>query len=133
MTIKNRKEKEAHFKLGVLPHIGDMVGKRPFEQLSIVKLCERMQVSKVTFYNVYFSSKEELLDYYFQVWCLKQAVELQGSPREGLAGTAFLVDKLCGLFTERPGIVRGWIYHFGHLPKTKKGFAISREEKKMLF
>jgi hypothetical protein len=131
--MKNRKEIVARFKLETLLQVEGMVGKRPFEDLSVVQLCEKIRITKVTFYNVYFPQKTDLLDYYFQVWCLKQTAELLQSPKEGLKAIEFLSDKLCELFALHPGIVRGWIYYWGHIPETKKRVKVSVEEKKLLF
>jgi hypothetical protein len=76
--MRNRKGIEARFRLELLLQFEKMVGKKPFDQLSIVKLSEKMGISKVTFYNVYFSRKEDVLTYYFQVWCLRLTADLLG-------------------------------------------------------
>ncbi|MBI1767625.1 MAG: TetR/AcrR family transcriptional regulator [Bacteroidetes bacterium] len=126
------KLKAARLKLDALAHAEKLIGKKPFDDLSVVVLVEKLNITKVTFYK-YFRRKQDILHYYFRVWCLRQTVELLKSPKEGLEGISFLSDKLSELYHIHPGIVRGWIYYSGSLSKKQASFVINKEEKKLLF
>lgn len=127
-----RKEKAARLKLSVLDHTVKLIGKKSFEDLYVDEICEKVKISKVTLFK-YFPQKEDILLYYFRVWCLKRAVELKEKPKEGLAGIYYLFDKLSEDCDDRPGIVLSLFGYLADLRRTPKPFPLKVEEKKFLY
>ena len=99
-----RKEKAARLKLSILEHTLKLIGRRPFEDLFVEDICQRVKISKVTLFK-YFPVKEDILAYYFRVWCLRRTVELKDKPKEGLQGIQYVFDKLSEDFDQNPGII----------------------------
>jgi len=127
-----RKEKAARLKLSVLDHTLRLIGKKSFDDLYVDEICEKVKISKVTLFK-YFPQKEDILLYYFRVWCLKRAVELRDKPKEGLAGITFLFDKLSEDYEMHPGIILSLLGYLVDLRRPPKPFPLKPEEKKLLF
>ena len=127
-----RKEKAARLKLSVLDHTVKLIGKKSFDDLYVDEICDKVKISKVTLFK-YFPQKEDILLYYFRVWCLKRAVDLKEKPKEGLAGIYYLFDKLSEDCEERPGMVLSLIGYLADFKRTPKPFPLKAEEKKLLF
>jgi len=127
-----RKDKAARLKLSVLDHTLRLIGKKPFEDLYVDEICAKVKMSKVTMFK-YFPQKEDILLYYFRVWCLKRAVELKEKPREGLAGIHFLFERLSEECEAYPGIVLSLFGYLADLRRPPKPFPLKAEEKKFLF
>src|ERR1700753_3669001 len=127
-----RKEKAARLKLSILDHTTRLIGKKSFDDLYVEEICNKVKISKVTLFK-YFPQKEDILLYFFRVWCLRRAVELREKPREGLQGILFLFDKLSEDCENRPGIVLSFFAYLADLKRTPKPFPVKVEEKKLLF
>ncbi len=127
-----RKEKAARLKLSVLDHTIRLIGKKSFDDLYVDEICEKVKISKVTLFK-YFPAKEDILLYYFRVWCLKRAVELRDKPKEGMAGITYLFDKLSEEGEMYPGIILSLFAYMADLRRPPKPFPMKPEEKKLLF
>ncbi|MBL7844413.1 MAG: TetR family transcriptional regulator [Cyclobacteriaceae bacterium] len=127
-----RKEKAARLKVHVLDNTLKLIGKRPFEDLYVDDLCARVKVSKVTFFK-YFPQKEDLLLYYFRVWCLDRVVELSGKPKEGLQGIYYLSDKLSEECEKHPGLMLSLLGYLADVKRAPKPFPVKAEEKVILY
>ncbi len=127
-----RKEKAARLKIQILEAIRKLIGKRPFEDLYVDDLCARVKISKVTFFK-YFPQKEDILLYYFRIWCLERAVEIKTKPREGLQAIYFLSDKLSEECENHPGLMLSLIGYLADLKRPPKPFTVRPEEKQLLF
>ncbi len=127
-----RKEKAARLKLSVLDHTIRLIGKKSFDDLYVDEICEKVKISKVTLFK-YFPQKEDILLYYFRVWCLKRAVELRDKPKEGVTGILFLFDKLSEECEMYPGIVLSLFAYLADLRRPPKPFPLKPEEKKLLY
>src|SRR5215510_8238930 len=92
-TMGLRKEKAARLKLSILDHTVRLIGEKSFDDLYVDEICDKVKVSKVTLFK-YFPQKEDILLYYFRVWCLGRSVELKEKAREGLIGMQYLFDKI---------------------------------------
>ena len=84
-----RKEKAARLKLSVLDQTLKLIGKKSFDDLYVDEICDKAKISKVTLFK-YFPKKEDILLYFFRIWCLRRAVELHEKPREGMQGVAHI-------------------------------------------
>lgn len=131
-TMSLRKEKAARLKLSVLDHTLKLIGKKSFDDLYIEEICSKVKISKVTLFK-YFPQKEDILLYYFRVWCLKRAVEFRDKPKEGVAGITFLFDKLAEDCETHPGIIQSLFAYLSDLKRPPKPFPLKAEEKKLLF
>jgi len=127
-----RKEKAARLKLSVLEHTLKLIGKKSFDDLYVDEICAKTKISKVTLFK-YFPQKEDILLYYFRIWCLRRAVELNEKPREGLAGITYLFDKLSEECENHPGIILSLFGYLADLRRPPKPFPVKLEEKKLLY
>jgi AcrR family transcriptional regulator len=127
-----RKEKAARLKIQVLDNTLKLVGKKPFEDLFVDDLCAKVKISKVTFFK-YFPQKEDVLLYYFRIWCLHRCVELQSKPKEGLQGIYFLGDKLSEEFDTHPGMMLSLLGYLVDFTRPPKPFPVKHEEKVLLY
>ena len=127
-----RKEKAARLKIQILETTIKLIGKKPFEDLYVDDLCEKVKISKVTFFK-YFPQKEDILLYYFRIWCLERAIEIKNKPREGLQGIYFLSDKLSEEYENHPGLMLSLIGYLADIKRPPKPFTVKPEEKRLLF
>jgi AcrR family transcriptional regulator len=127
-----RKEKAARLKVQVLENTVKLIGKKPFEDLYVDDICEKVKISKVTFFK-YFPQKEDVLLYHFRIWCLTRSVELNQKPKEGLQGIYYLFDRLSEECDERPGLMLSLIGYLSDLRRPPKPFPVKPEEKRLLF
>lgn len=127
-----RKEKAARLKIQILEHTLKLIGKKPFEDLYVDDLCAKVKVSKVTFFK-YFPQKEDVLLYYFRIWCLDRCVEFRAKPKEGLQGIYHLADKLSEEFEKHPGLILSLVAYLADVKRTPKPFTVRPEEKVLLY
>ena len=127
-----RKEKAARLKVQVLDHTLKLIGKKSFDDLYIDDLCAKVKISKVTLFK-YFPQKEDILLYYFRVWCLSRSTELLVKPKEGLQGIYFLFDKLSESYEMHPGLLLSLMKYLADYKRSPKPFPVKPEEKKLLF
>jgi AcrR family transcriptional regulator len=132
MTMTLRKEKAARLKLGILEHTLKLLGKKPFGDVYVEDICASIKISKVTLFK-YFPQKEDILLYYFRIWCLHRSVELNQKPKEGLQGIYFLFDKLGESLESHPGIVHSLFAYLIDLKRPSKTFPVKPEEKKIQY
>jgi AcrR family transcriptional regulator len=127
-----RKEKAARLKLAILDETHNLIGKKPFEDLYVEEICERVKISKVTFFK-YFPRKEDLLLYHFRLWCMDRSVDLSQSPKNGIQGIYYLSDKIVEDAEMYPGIMLSLIGYLSDLKRTPKPFPVKAEEKTRLY
>ncbi len=127
-----RKEKAARLKVQVLEHTLKLVGKKAFDDIYVEDICEKVKISKVTFFK-YFPQKEDVLLYHFRVWCLSRSVDLKLKPKEGIQGVYFLLDKLSEECETHPGLMLSLIGYLSDSKRPPKPFPVKPEEKKLLF
>lgn len=127
-----RKEKAARLKVQILENTLKLIGKKPFEDLYVDDLCAKVKISKVTFFK-YFPRKEDLLLYFFRVWCLERAVELKSKPKEGLQAIYYLSDMLSESCERYPGLTLSLLGYLADVKRTPKPFPVKAEEKVILY
>lgn len=111
MTIGLREQKAARIKVDILKSSVYLLGKNSFSDLYVDQICERVKISKVTFFK-YFAQKDDILLYYLRSWCLDRAVELHKEKREGLKGIYFLFDRLAETYIQNPGLILNLISYY---------------------
>jgi hypothetical protein len=127
-----RKEKAARLKVQVLEHTLKLVGKKAFDDIYVEDICEKVKISKVTFFK-YFPQKEDVLLYHFRIWCLSRSVDLKLKPKEGIQGVYYLLDKLSEECDTHPGLMLSLIGYLADSKRPPKPFPVKPEEKKLLF
>jgi AcrR family transcriptional regulator len=131
-TMSLRKEKAARLKVQVLDQTLKLVGKKSFDDLYVDDICAKVKISKVTLFK-YFPQKEDILTYYFRIWCLARTVELIQKPKEGMLAIYYLFDKLSEEFEERPGFLLSLVGYLADARRPPKPFPVKPEERKLLF
>jgi AcrR family transcriptional regulator len=127
-----RKEKAARLKLAILDHTLKLIGKKPFDDVHVDDICAKVKISKVTLFK-YFPQKEDILLYFFRLWCLKRAIEFKEKPREGLSAVFYLFDKLAEDYETYPGLILSWVAYQADLKRAPKPFPVKPEERRFLF
>lgn len=127
-----RKEKAARLKVQVLEHTIKLIGKKAFDDIYVEDICEKVKISKVTFFK-YFPQKEDVLLYHLRIWCLGRSVELRQKPKEGMQGVYYLLDKLSEECENHPGLMLSLIGYLSDFKRPPKPFPVKPEEKKLLF
>lgn len=127
-----RKEKAARLKLSVLDQTIKLIGKKSFDDVYVDEICAKTKISKVTLFK-YFPQKEDILLYFFRVWCLHRAVELKDKPKEGVQGITYLFDKLSEDCEARPGMILRLFAYLADMKRLPKPFPVKVEEKKLLY
>jgi AcrR family transcriptional regulator len=127
-----RKEKAARLKVQILEQTLRHLGKKSFDDLYVLDICEQVKISKVTFFK-YFPQKEDLLMYYLRIFCLKRLVDLREHPKEGLAGIHYMYEMVGESYENHPGIFLSMVAYMANLKRTIKPFPVKQEEKQLLF
>jgi AcrR family transcriptional regulator len=127
-----RKEKAARLKLAILDHTLKLIGKKPFDDVHVDDICAKVKISKVTLFK-YFPQKEDILLYFFRLWCLKRAIEFKEKPREGLSAVFYLFDKLAEDYETYPGLILSLVAYQADLKRAPKPFPVKPEERRFLF
>ena len=109
-----------------------LIGKKSFDDVFVDDICAKVKVSKVTLFK-YFPQKEDILLYYFRIWCLRRAVELKTKPREGVQGILYVFEKLSDACETSPGIILSFFAYLTDLKRSIKPFPVKVEEKRLLF
>src|SRR5690606_1350691 len=100
--------------------------------LYVDEICARVKISKVTLFK-YFPRKEDLLLYYFRLWCLARTIELREKKKEGLQGIYFLFDRISDEYEQYPGMLLGLVGYLTNSRRPPKPYPVRREEKKLLY
>jgi AcrR family transcriptional regulator len=127
-----RKEKAARLKLAILDHTLKLIGKKPFDDVHVDDICAKVKISKVTLFK-YFPQKEDILLYFFRLWCLRRAIEFKEKPREGLSAVFYLFDKLAEDYETYPGLILSLVAYQADLKRAPKPFPVKPEERRLLF
>uniref|UniRef100_UPI00404A89DD TetR/AcrR family transcriptional regulator n=1 Tax=Fulvivirga sp. TaxID=1931237 RepID=UPI00404A89DD len=131
MEASVRETKSAKIKIDILNATVSLVGKKSFKDLYVDEICEKVNVSKVTFFK-YFPQKEDILLYYLRVWCLDRVVELDNQNREGLDGVRYLFDKMANAYERHPGLILSLISYLTSLQRPPAPFPLKTVEREIL-
>ncbi len=119
-------------KIQVLDQTLKLIGKKSFDDLYVDDICEKVKISKVTLFK-YFPQKEDILLYYFRMWCMSRCVDISQKPREGMSAIHFIFDKLSEELEERPGMMLSLVAYLSDSRRSPKPFPVKMEEKKLFF
>lgn len=125
-----RQEKSAKLKYLLGIALADDLKNRSFEEIKVTDLCEKVKISKVTFFK-YFFCKEELLRYYFRVWCLELGVDLFKNPINGIEGIHYVFLKSMESLRKRPSFLPELFSYQMRDNKLRAPFPLSKMERAM--
>lgn len=127
-----RERKYARTKLGLLQAAAQRLEQQPWEAISVRDLCQAAEVSEATFFN-YFTRKDELLDYYIQLWTLELACRVRLSGVTGLAAIQALFDLAARRCQDQPGLMGEVLAHLARQRDKPRPIEISRIERVLAF
>ncbi|HBS43513.1 MAG TPA: hypothetical protein DEA91_01910 [Paenibacillus sp.] len=84
-NLSLRERKKYQTMLSILDEFIVSLESKYFDEIHIEDICDRVRISKVTFFR-YFSSKEEVLDYFVLRWCYQRSVEIDRGTFSGTEG-----------------------------------------------
>jgi len=102
--ISLREKKKARTKLTLLQAGLELIGEGTFRNVLVEDICQRAEVSKVTFFK-FFPQKEDMLVYFMSIWQAERFVELEDSPIRGWAAVRHIYSKVAEQSQEQPGIM----------------------------
>ncbi len=127
-----REKKSARLKLTILDSAVELIGKREFKDLHIEEICERAEISAVTLYK-YFPQKEDILLYYFRIWCLHRSVEQEVNNINGILAVEHLFEAASAALEELPGLMYGLFGVMAELPGLPDHVEPNYAEKQILY
>lgn len=130
--INLRELKKAKTKLLLLHTTIELAGNDETMELHVEKICERAEVSKVTFFN-YFSQKEDLFSYFMAIWGFHRAVEQELKPVIGMAGIRRIFHHAAEDGAKNPGMFLSLIRFLAGAPSTPYVPTITEAEKQVLY
>lgn len=84
-NLSLRERKKYQTMLSILDAFLSSLESSHFDEIYIEDVCDRVSISKVTFFR-YFTSKEEVLDYFVMRWCYLRSVEIYKGTYSGVEG-----------------------------------------------
>ncbi|MED1916762.1 TetR/AcrR family transcriptional regulator [Brevibacillus sp. NPDC058079] len=99
-----REKKKAKNKFALLDAALELIGDGSFRNVLVDDICERAEVSKVTFFK-FFPQKEELLIYYMSIWQAECFVELRSAGKRGWVAVRHIFAKVTRDSEKQPGIM----------------------------
>ncbi|MGG1663526.1 TetR/AcrR family transcriptional regulator [Brevibacillus sp. NRS-1366] len=103
-NISLRERKKAKTRLALLKACLDLIGEGNFRNVLVEDICQRAEVSKVTFFK-FFPKKEDLLIYFMSIWQAECYVELSSSSKRGWDAVRHIFAKVTEEGKKYPGIM----------------------------
>ena len=103
-TISLREKKKAKTKLALLEEALALIDEGTFRSVLVDDICERAEVSKVTFFK-FFPQKEELLIYFMSIWQARCFCELSANGKRGFAAVRHIFSMVAEESEKYPGIM----------------------------
>ncbi|ATF14752.1 TetR/AcrR family transcriptional regulator [Brevibacillus sp. HB1.2] len=103
-ALSLREKKKAKTKFALLDAALELIGDGSFRNVLVDDICERAEVSKVTFFK-FFPQKEELLIYYMSIWQAECFVELRSTGKRGWEAVRHIFAKVTCDSEKQPGIM----------------------------
>lgn len=103
-NISLREKKKAKTKLALLQACLDLIGQQSYRRVMVEEICQRAEVSKVTFFK-FFPQKEDLLLYFMSIWQAECYIELMKSSKRGWESVRHIFGKVAHDAGKRPGIM----------------------------
>mgnify|MGYP001379961643 FL=1 len=88
-----REIKKARSKIALFKASFELLGKMSFKAMKIEDICEKAEVSKVTFFK-FFPQKEDLLIYFMRLWLTDRLIEFKLQPKRGIEAIRHLFQSV---------------------------------------
>ncbi|QSE96530.1 TetR/AcrR family transcriptional regulator [Fulvivirga lutea] len=132
MEVGVREKKSATLKVQILRATLELLGKKAFKDVYVDQICEKVRISKVTFFK-YFPQKEDILLYYQRVWCLENIVNISKNKKEGITRVKALFESMAVAYEKHPGLILSLISYLTSLSRPPAPFPLRPIERQMLF
>lgn len=99
-----REIKKTRTKLSIFKACVELIEGKTFREVRLEDICERAEVSKVTFFK-FFPRKEDILVYFMRLWLTNRLLDLRDRPLRGLEGIRFLFRDVANGAKDRPGLM----------------------------
>jgi len=126
-----REQRSASIKVKVLQSTLELVQTRSFDQVHVQEICDRSEISKVTFFK-YFPQKEDIVFYHFRIWCLKLSLQLKKNEKKGLKGIYYVMDEFAQDYISYPSLLEVFVSNLVNLQYAIKPIPVSTIERQML-
>ncbi len=130
--VGSRDQKSAQIKTLVYKAFIAMASKSSYEDVHVIHICDKVNISKVTFFK-YFPQKEEVLRYFFRVWCLQLAIEYKQTPLSGRESINHLFEKMSDTYLKFPGLPSCFVNYISRFIVPLKPVNLTILERKVLF
>ena len=127
-----RDQKSAQIKTSIYKAFIAMASKSRYEDVHVKHICEKVHISKVTFFK-YFPQKEEVLRYFFRVWCLQRAIEYKETPLSGRESINHLFEKMSDTYLKFPEVPSCFVNYISRFKVPLKPVNLTILERKVLF
>lgn len=99
-----REIKKARTKIKLFHAALDIIGEKSFREVYVEELCERVEISKVTFFKM-FSRKEDILIYFMRLWLTDRMLELEETNKKGMTALRHIFEGVSEYAKEKPGLM----------------------------
>ncbi len=130
--IPLRERKYARTKLALVNAAIQRLEATPMEAITVNALCDDIEISEATFFN-YFAKKDDLLDYYVQLWTLEITWKIRQSGQRGTATVDALFAIAAQQFQQHPGLMGEVLARLARLREKPVPQTIGRAERHRIF
>jgi AcrR family transcriptional regulator len=130
--VSTRDQNSIQIKTAVYKSFVSLAAKNNYEDVHVIQICEKVNISKVTFFK-YFHQKEEVLRYFFRVWCLQRAIEYVQIPLSGQKAINHLFEKMTDTYLKFPDVPSSYINYISKFKIPPKPVVLTASERQMLF
>jgi AcrR family transcriptional regulator len=99
-----REIKKARSKIALFRASIELIGKKSFKEVKLEDICEKAEVSKVTFFK-FFPQKEDLLIYFMRLWLTDRLIDIKLHPKRGIEAIRHLFQSVAASAKEMPGLM----------------------------
>ena len=126
-----REVNKAKTRIALVKEMENRLKSERYDRIKVVDLCKSAGISKVTFFK-YFSSKEELLRYYFKIWSLQVCIESSKAQKTGKAGILYVVERTMIKMEEIPNFFFAYYSYLVADSRIRAPFQLNETERDLL-
>jgi AcrR family transcriptional regulator len=104
MKAPLREIKKVRSKISIFRATLELIGNKSFKEVRLEEICEKAEVSKVTFFK-FFPRKEDVLVYFMRLWLTDRIIELKQHPKRGLNAIRLFLQSVADGAKEKPGLM----------------------------
>jgi len=104
MKLPLRELKKARSKIALYEASLELIGRSTFRAVKLEDICEKAEVSKVTFFK-FFPQKEDVLVYFMNVWLLERMLRIEEDGLRGAGAARYIMHSVAEGSGERPGLM----------------------------